>query len=654
MSFNPSDIFDELQKSGLDPSIFETIDERSFDKAPNFLEWVIGPSFLNTSILPKQVEMGAKLFADYCPRCSNSGFIDKLYDQSVGVIRDNIRFLEHGICPKCKVTRYELIKNDELNQYYEIVGCMGQRSGKTKAVGLLGSYVLHRYLKIPNPLRFFGQPSGEMLSGTFSALTLQQAKSTSWESFRGFIDASPWFQSYHKFLKEEGKRLGIELFSSNKTEFHYKHKQMYWNCTGSEDRKLRGSTRIWASIDELGWFVSDDAKKDLTIMNADGVYTALSNSLSTMKMKYSQLWGPNTFDAPFPIMANTSSPSSVKDKIMRLVRDAQQNKTILAFHCPSWEANPDYTYDTLRNMYAHMTETDFMRDYGAEPPLASNPFLDDPIYVDKIAVGGQISNVEVEKVQDKDAFGDLYQYVKAKIKNPDNKTSRLLSFDLGYKKNGLAACLFSLTAESRIKLDLAVNLIPSSNSPINIVKVFDNFTIPLVENFNIMYAFFDRWNSLDQIQRLRDHKVDASIYSLTYQDMMDVKSMITTQSLVVPKLGKNMSDYVSRYIEDEKSISNEPVATLGIQLLTVRDIGSRVAKPLQGDDDLFRAFCLGVNRLNDNKIRKEMLAGPKVVDNGQVVRALGTVRSLRESGGGFGGGSVVSGIGSVRSRRGNR
>jgi hypothetical protein len=63
--FDPGDIFSQLRSSNIDLSIFESIDERGIEKAPNILEWAIGPAFLNTRILPKQLGVAAKLLADY-------------------------------------------------------------------------------------------------------------------------------------------------------------------------------------------------------------------------------------------------------------------------------------------------------------------------------------------------------------------------------------------------------------------------------------------------------------------------------------------------------------------------------------------------------------------------------------------------------------
>jgi hypothetical protein len=805
--FSPFDVLEDLKKSNLDPSIFETIDETDFPKAPNFLEFAIGAQYLNTLILPKQVEIGSKLFCDYCPRCSKPGYIDALFDQSVGNIKENVVFLEYGICPTCKATRYELIKANNLIFRNELVGVAGQRcipkdsliltsegikllrdikagdvlshgfvsevfdsgvlpslklttryghklvgardshivpilcfahghyriehrnikdckigdmllmhrpedfgitlpddiypfhiqagltwfkylpvpiskieegpdlemadvsvpetnmytadgfvhhnSGKTKLVGLIAAYVNHCFLKIPNPIRTFNQTSGDVLSGTFSALSLDHAYRNLWKAFKGFIDGSPWFQNYHRFLRGEEKRLGVELLHKLKTSIMYSHKHLLWNATGSQDRKMRGDTRIFGAIDELGWMISDEQKTDLQNMNADAIYTALSNSLTTMRTKHRQIWGPTNYDIPPILMSNISSPSSVKDKIMRLSKEAKKNDRILAVHGATWTWNPDYTYESLREEMAHVDELTFMRDFGSEPPIASNPYISEPKLIDKIAVGDFLGLACVEYT-DKDFQGDAYKSARLMCSRPEKLIPRLVSFDLGTTKNSLAVCLFSLTPELKPKLDFAFVIRPEKNVRANIAKFFEDFTIPLCTNYNIRHAFFDRWQSLDQIERLKNMGVNAQIYSLTYKEMDSIRGAIISQSIIIPRLKYSMEQYVKEYIDDIQHI--DPLAVLGLQLLTVRDTGHKMAKPLLGDDDVFRAFCLGVAKLSETNIKKEYLHNNAVkTSGGLTVAHLGVVRTRHGNSGGVGMSSVEGEngryIGSIRTRQ---
>jgi len=250
--FDPRAILEEAKQNSGNIQAFAIIDESSFEKAPNFLSWVIDPQFLNTRILPKQIEMGTKIFADWCPLCSTPGYINTLFDQTIGDIKTEVVFLENGNCPKCKKTRYELVQSKDLLIYNEFVGAWGQRSGKSKLTALLATYLLHRFLTIPDPLKKFNLPSGELLTGTFAALTLDQAKTTIWDSFRGFIDGSPWFKAYHAFLKKEGKRIGKDLLKISINSISYNHKHILMHCTGSQDRKMRGKTRFFFFFNENG------------------------------------------------------------------------------------------------------------------------------------------------------------------------------------------------------------------------------------------------------------------------------------------------------------------------------------------------------------------------------------------------------------------
>lgn len=525
---------------------------------------------------------------------------------------------------------------------YIASGFLSHNSGKSKLVGLLSTYVLHRMLKIPNPLRYYNQPSGEILQATFSALNDESCKENLWEPTRGFIEGSPWFDNYHSFLKAEGKRLSIELYRPLVKSIFYSHKRLFIHYTGAKHSTMRGKTRFFGAADEIGWMVSDETKPSLQLMNADAIYTALSNSLATLRQASNSLWSPTEFDMPPILMANISSPSSVKDKISRLEKDAEVNPKILAVSAATWQCNPAYSYESLRSEFAHMALDVFMRDFGAEPPLESNPFLSEPKQVDRIATE-PASPVGVQVKTLTDSFGDKQLSMEPiYLCPPDKKTPRLLALDLGWKKNAFAICLFSLGQDGAPRLDFGYSLSPKPGITLDLAQIFDNFTLSLVKHFNIRYAFFDRWQSLDQVSRLRSAGVDAGLHSLTYKEMESVRGLIQSQGVRLPRLAMPMSQYVECYKKNDPELLSDPIGVLGIQLLTVRDTGTKFLKPLVGDDDLFRAFCLGLVKLQTDAIKKEF-EKTRVVAT-QATQNSGALGSLRLRSGGklsAGGGSVT-------------
>jgi len=879
---------------------------------------------------------------------------------------------------------------------------------------------------MPDPLKKFNQPSGEMLQGTMSAMTLEQAQQTLWDSFSGFVDSSPWFKDYHNLLKVQQKKLGIELFKRGGTFLRYNHKHIIYQATGSQDRKMRGRTRIIAGIDELGWFVADEKKKDLQNANAEAVYTALSNSLATMRMKFNNQFTETEFDLPPILMLNISSPSAAKDYIMRLYKKGPKNPKMLAFQRATWHCvtgdtlirtpdgfapadsvsgligedgrpfvkkefeptkivrlrtasgitlrctpdhklevlningysfkkvsdlapddllvrklispqtagkhidskglrltsslyyllgaivygstidlnkivvknsdanlidlitsklghlgidhktawkkvdgvpsgvitiedprflelvlslgmisgplhqivipdfaltlpaealkaylcgfmdqagvisnreyhyeiyvrsvstvliyrlnalfsllsvpsrisahkngkfrdiyqlriygnetlqaykksvgfehtikyqnlmsictristrmpfnekmyrqaidcflgkyglyslpystrkqlgpdksfvskkllsecaasdqsysrllscdelaepyeildenevqpvydfsiesddhtylsnsfvshncNPDYTLETLKSEFATMDPLIFNRDFGAEPPLNSEPFISDIRAIQAIATGKQETKMNVNvQIEQSNTGYEGYIYAEGSF-TPDSKP-RIAAFDLGSNKNALACCIMSLDNEGKPCLDYAMALYPRPGYAINIAKVFDMFTVPMVKSLNIKHVFFDRWQSLDQVHRLRGMKVNAEIYSLTYRDLSSVRSLIATQGVVLPTFDKDLSQYISDYLEVDDYRAPTPYVDLAIQLLTIRDLGYAVVKPLIGDDDIFRAFALGVSRLQEPAVKKQYASaviegGPRDNQRGLVVTRL--------------------------------
>lgn len=1048
IEFNPAELLNNVANN-LDVSQFESIDESQFKKAPNILDFTIDPEFLNATMLPKQIQMGLKLFAEYCPVCTDMDFFENLFDQDIGTIKEKVVRLEHGKCPKCEATRWELMQRGLLNDYNEFAGCLGQRcipfdsmvntnrgiismsdvevgdivpngyvlkkldsgklkvkklrteiemvlsgsadshivpilnddnviinkkisdvevgdmvlivspslypslnyrvynkytkwpstfditlsaflgllcrrfkisedfkqivftnsnidvlsemfskiidipfkksdnniivddqefidwfkiitnfkqipdgimqsteesvsvfvnnflsndwyddilripkseiqdlkslqllllnmnlltmpigeelcnicletdneyhnklmdigyyptkvteiidtdeeiqmfdivvpnsnvyvgdgflqhnSGKSKFIGIIANYVLHRFLCMSNPIRMFNQSAGDILNISFAGLNEDKVEKNLWGPFIGFMDASPWFQKYHSFLDEKSKELKKPLMAKRTTFVEYFHKKILIDFYGSHGDTMRGDTRIFASADEIAFMGSGSESKGSTVMNADAIYTSLNNSLATMRMKRRQIFNEKNYDIPPILIANISSPSSTKDKIMKQVKASNTNPAIYGVHAATWHCvtgdtiitckegdfridsdfetidgrkfkkaifenqhvhdlitkrglrlsctldhkiatyngifktweyihpkignviytfygwdtveafeneriadvydisfegdshlyytnkivshncNPDYTEDALLQEYASEDPAEFYRNFGAQPPIESNPFLSEMSSIDRIAVGQTNNFYSFSIEKSKDALGDNFVFGKLVINNKD-QSPRLLAFDLGSTKNAFGLCIFKLDQDARIVLEDGLIIKPSKEYKINLPWIYNNITVPLIENYNVKHVLFDKWQSLDQVTRIRDLGINAQVYSLKYDNMDDIRGMIRNRSIIIPRLSKAMSEYRKDWEKDDDIIFSEITAQLGIQLLTVRDLGNRMIKPAHGDDDLFRAFCLGAYSLTNTKIIESM----KQTTNSQPVAQgpVGVVKSLSGS-----------------------
>lgn len=600
-------------ENDFDLTAFRKVDESHFPRAPNFLEYTTGRDFANTTILPWQIEANMHLFSEYCPECSDPEWTEELFDQPIEEIKDHVQFLQHGICQKCQKNKLELFTIGEHHPSKpslksEAVVCAGQRSGKSKDVVIGANYMLHRWCSIPDPLEYFSLPKMEIIVGTFSALSAGQAEDNLWIPFRGMYDSSPWFQKYNEFLKGEQKRLSIPLVDVKDTYLYYLHKRIMFEFTGSDDRKKRGRTRLMGAIDEVA-FLNNDGKAS-KVMDADKNYAALNNSLATLRKKaLTRLKQFNDYNVLMPVMFNVSSPKNVRDKVWTLTKSAPNNPWCHAIHRATWELNPDYSQEDCRNINQGISEVEFWRDFGAIPPYSDSPYLSDSQQLLRLCMP-EIPNkpFEAEKTIFVDRMGDKYLMLKAKINRPDKMTPRMISFDNGFKNNAFAITVFRWDMGMRKPvLDFAVNLSPDQNARlfINFPAIFDNFVIPLCRNYRITDVYYDRWQSLDQIQRLRNMKVEANAHSLHFEkDFQPFKQMILSSGIGLPHCSINV-DAVKDMADPLKYLETDPVATLIWQCLTVREVGRKVLKPMDGDDDLFRAFVLGGSRFLDETLRKK-------------------------------------------------
>lgn len=607
-----TDLLNDIVDKDFDLSRFNKINEDSFEQAPNFVDFMLGRDFMDATLLPWQIEAGFHLFSDYCPNqgngpgigpCSNEEYLTGLFDEHITEIRDNVQFLNHGVCPKCNKHRGELFslgeKDGRPSYKTEFVGNIGQRAGKSKLIVAGANYQMHQWLKLSDPLAHMELPRAELVVGTFSALSSDQAEDNLWLPFMGFYEYSPWFKRYNEFLVAEGKRLGFPLFHKRDTFLYYAHKRLLIEYTGSDDRKKRGRTRLFGAIDEIAYLNTEEAgTKAKKVMDADGNYAALTNSLETIKRKAIKKITVGFYNTPMSIMYNASSPKNALDKIMRLTKSGLTDPWVVVRHMATWEANPDYEQDSLRRSKSSLSNAEFMRDFGAVPPYSDSPFIGEFRAFEKLQDLNWNPLVNATPETYMDQMGDPYLYLKAKVLRIDKVTPRLLALDNGFTKNGFGACLFSYdTFQKKIILNQCFSLMPQEGLRIHFPQMFEEFILKLIQSLNIRHVFYDRWQSIDQITRLRDLKIDAQAHSVSFEkDMTPFRQSIYSGQVQIPKLEIEM-ELVKNSANPLETVRDKPVANLIWQALTVREINRKLLKPQVGDDDILRAFLLGGSRL---------------------------------------------------------
>lgn len=478
-------------------------------------------------------------------------------------------------------------------------GIINHNSGKSVVTAMISTYLTQRILMSQSPTGVLGIDPTTMLHGTFVALTQKQASDTLWTPYFQYISQSPWFQAYHSLMRKHERRYGIEVMKIRDTFVMYGHRNLVVYPAGPDGRILRGRTRIFAAIDEVAYFDNDaDSKK--VKASASMVYGALDRSLATVRSAQRKQVAAGYDDAFTGYFFNISSPVHARDKINELLRISYGSKSILGVHAPTWKMNPTMPRDSEFLVEAFRRDpVGAARDYGAEAPLSANPFITQPVFIER-AIREKGRN-KVKYCHNLVKYRDGKQRYGSLIKGATSQQPSIMAIDAGYTNNSFAMVIGSRTDDGIIHVDVIVEIMPKPGIPLNYSLIFKELLVPLCKMRNVRVLLADQWQS---IKLLQDAMVEADLdaadqYSLKYKDMWDVKTLLESEPsrITLPRLEyvDNIQDTL-KYDSDEYPwcFENKPTEHLMMQLQTVQDTGHSVVKNTGATDDSWRAMALMV------------------------------------------------------------
>lgn len=615
---------DEVLNSNLPVIPDLTYDDRHIPRAKNVFEWMTKDKFLGLDdIKPyaKQLQLVCNTQGDWCPHCSNEDFFEDFpLNATYDDIKDNVTFLNNGVCPKCKTTKYDLIygnSNQRVDSYADPFGLfavVGQRAGKTTIVAMNESYSLHKWLSLPSPHKVFKQARATPFVATYVALTFVHAKNNLWAPVLGFIEASPWFKNYHKWLDIEGKRVGEELYKFSETMFKYNHKNYAATIATPSKRVLRGATRFSAVVDELGLYPIGKTKagQDHERLNGKEVVTSLTNSLMTLKGAYLARLKQGYYDLPKTCFSAVSSPMALNDAIMQQYRTHVGSKDYYCIKYATWEFNPNLpreTFDT--NFRTNPVEAE--RDYGANPPVTTGAFLPKEKEVFSV-FSSKTNRVEIEpkKVKTKNK-NILSTGVIKKFFPIDNiiDSGCLLVIDPGLNNNSFAFAVGGFYDET-FKIIALGEIIPRIDNPVSFRRVTEDILKPIIEEFNVLFVASDRWQNVKLMQDLEEETgITYEEVRLKYKDFLSYKEDIREGSIKLPKMTMSLEDIMQVTTDQYPDVFKlKPVDHCFYQHVTVIDSGNTISKGII-TDDLFRCCVLA------NTIRKYDYIEESLKEEGQ-------------------------------------
>ena len=425
------DSLDRNYPYGFTPVEYNVFNGRNYEKTSHYVKVEPEPIF--------KIVVGKYCIKGTCdhPILTTEGFV-KLGNITVGtkvfVGDDNIQYANIDIVTsvsKCEPQiTYDFTLPD--THCFWSDGFYSHNSGKSALTAMMFAYHIHKIVMLKKPNEVYGLLHSNIFHISLVALTFNLAKELLFDPLFGYLSNSKWFIDYHELLNDYQKKTGETIFKLNDTFLMYRHRALVVAPNGPDRRTLRGKTRIGASIDEAGHFQNEADSKRIKL-GAQEVYIALERSLLTVRASAKRLLEKGFNDIPTGYFLNISSPFSVRDKIMELYRHSLNSTEIYGLQRATWLMNPTVTYADLQSEFTKDPIT-AMRDYGAQPPLQSNAFIQSEESV-QMLIGKKSNGIKVTFAQKRFKNGDAERYAKVANISTCNRPT-VLAIDAGYCVSG--------------------------------------------------------------------------------------------------------------------------------------------------------------------------------------------------------------------------
>ncbi len=237
---------------------------------------------------------------------------------------------------------------DSQESYKELIAACGMKSGKTYMAGFFSCHELYLLSCLDNPAKKLGLDADSWIYGICADRNLPQARDGVFTEFLAKAKRCHFFNKLN--------------MDHTTTSYRISDKNLAFVAGPSNSDALVSHTLAWAVLDEMSRIKTTSGER-----GAKAVYEAASHQLELL-------------DGRLYVI---SSPLYKQDWTMQLLDMADHNARMFGVQEPTWVMNPLKPRDHPKIVDAFAKNPEAaMRDYGAEPSLALEPFFREPLRID--------------------------------------------------------------------------------------------------------------------------------------------------------------------------------------------------------------------------------------------------------------------------------
>jgi hypothetical protein len=434
-------------------------------------------------------------------------------------------------------------------QYYnkytknEIILQLGKGSGKDFTSTVACSYIVYKLLCLKDPAKYFGKPSGDAIDLINVAINAQQAKNVFFKGFKTKIEKSPWFVG-----KYNAKADSVE-FDKSITVY----------SGHSERESHEGLNLLLAVLDEISGFASEVGTGNEQGKTADNIYKAFRGSVDSrfpdlgkvvllsfprypgdfISERYdSVIAEKEIIERTHEFIINPILPDTDPDNKFEISWDEDQIVSykypgVFALKRPTWEVNPTRSIDDFK--IAFMTDLgDAMMRFACVPTFASDAFFKQ---AEKVRSCMTLRN----PVDNFKRFDEAFK--------PDPTKKYYVHADLAQKHDKCAVAIAHVEKWVNIQVinnyeqvapivvvDAVAWWEPKIEGPVNLSEVKQWIQNLRRIGFDIGLVSFDRWQSFDIQNELKQVGMKTDTVSVAKKHYEDMAMLVYEERLAMPAI----------------------------------------------------------------------------------------------------------------------
>lgn len=443
----------------------------------------------------------------------------------------------------------DLLGEEEGRRYYkkytknEVILQLGKGSGKDFTSTVACAYIVYKLLCLKDPARYFGKPSGDAIDIINVAINAQQAKNVFFKGFKTKVEKSPWFAGkfYAKADSVEFNK-AITVYSGH-----------------SERESHEGLNLILAVLDEISGFANEVGTGNDQGKTADNIYKAFRASVDSrfpdlgkvallsfprypgdfISQRYEDvIMEKEVVAKTHKFIMNEDLPEESPGNSLEIFWDedniiSYKYPGMFALKKPTWEVNPTRKIDDFK--LAFYTDLgDAMQRFACVPTYSSDAFFKQ---TEKVRASMTLRNPL-------DAFRRFDETFV-----PDPEKIYYVHADLAQQHDKCAVAIAHVDKWVNIQVikdyqqvapvvvvDAVAYWEPKVEGPVNLSEVKQWIQNLRRLGFNIGKVSFDRWQSFDIQNELKQVGMRTETVSVAKKHYEDMAMLIYEERLAMPAI----------------------------------------------------------------------------------------------------------------------